>query len=736
MTKLSDSNKDSARLLMEELEPRILLSADLDGVFADHVVTADSAGSMVDSPLVTDEAGESGVPSAAEPRRELIIIDPATPDFQILVTDLINNADDGRQFEIAILDADTDGVVQLNALFTEYSDLDAVHLISHGSDGRIGLGAGDFSLDDLLTSAQDVQAWGDAFTEDGDLLIYGCNLAAGADGQMLIDVLGRLTGTDVAASDDLTGDSERGGDWDLEYQVGKVETGVALSAQAQANWSGVLNDGPSLLIGTKSDVGSPSGAPGLDSWTAGEALQFSDPNLALEPGTTNGTFSSLINFDSFAADLDMQMTGLHYVSSDITVGGANAIDLRAGDLLLSVRAAETLTSTNSLTVSAGDVFVFRPDNPGDYSSGTFTMLLENPFASNIQSISLVEQDTLVGDVVLQAGTFLYSRPGGSFRDNIYMYVADDVGAGTTSGTSSVLLDGADIGISASVLGVDVIEEATTIGGAILQVGTILVTIGSESTVGDNALSVTRQDIFTLDVTMTSRFGTAQADATLLFEGADVNFNANGEDIQALSFFHDQAPGLDLDVDDSSGALSADFNTIFAPGGGPIAITDVDATVIDNDSATLDSITITITNLLDGANEILSADTTGTLITASYVGAVLTLSGTDSVANYQQVLRTIAYDNTSLTPDPADRLITFVASDGIHTGNIAVTTVSAADTNPPTVGVNTGSTVLEGGTDPIPNTELRYADSEQGAGSVTYLRAGCGQCDVHDHRSGG
>ena len=67
--------------------------------------------------------------------------------------------------------------------------------------------------------------------------------------------------------------------------------------------------------------------------------------------------------------------------------------------------------------------------------------------------------------------------------------------------------------------------------------------------------------------------------------------------------------------------------------------------------------VTITNLLDGTDELLAADTTGTLIVASYDSATgtLTLSGSDSAANYQQVLRTIAYDNASDTPDTLESI---------------------------------------------------------------------------------
>jgi HlyD family secretion protein len=79
----------------------------------------------------------------------------------------------------------------------------------------------------------------------------------------------------------------------------------------------------------------------------------------------------------------------------------------------------------------------------------------------------------------------------------------------------------------------------------------------------------------------------------------------------------------------------------------------------------------------GAFESLSASTTGTRITAHYEAAtgVLTLSGQDSVANYQRVLRTVTYSNTSQAPNTTPRTLTFVASDGTRDGNIGTATVT-------------------------------------------------------------
>ena len=163
----------------------------------------------------------------------------------------------------------------------------------------------------------------------------------------------------------------------------------------------------SLYLSTAGDVISPSGAPGLDSWGKDEGLAFGGPGLNYGPGATAGSFSSQFRVADFGGDADF--TAIHYVPTDITVGSANAIDLFAGDLLLSTKGDETLTSTNTLAVQKKDVFVFRPDTPGDYSAGTFIMLLDNLDDKEIKAITLVEQDTVVGGSTVQAGTFLLDR---------------------------------------------------------------------------------------------------------------------------------------------------------------------------------------------------------------------------------------------------------------------------------------------------------------------------------------
>ena len=59
-------------------------------------------------------------------------------------------------------------------------------------------------------------------------------------------------------------------------------------------------------------------------------------------------------------------------------------------------------------------------------------------------------------------------------------------------------------------------------------------------------------------------------------------------------------------------------------------------------------------------------------------ASLTLSGVDTVAIYQQVLRTVTYDNSSQDPNLTDRSITFVANDGTDNSNVGTTTVMMSE----------------------------------------------------------
>ncbi|MCP3882828.1 MAG: DUF4347 domain-containing protein, partial [Sulfitobacter sp.] len=173
-------------------------------------------------------------------RQELVLMDPATRDYQQLTDDILAQSDEERTIEVVLLDSQEDGIGQISDILSGYSNLAAVHLISHGGAGEIHMGDGGVGLAALQAQADAVTAWSAALDENEDFLIYGCDLASTGEGELFVDTLAQLTGADVAASDDLTGHRSLGGNWDLEVQVGDIESGPLIDQQAQDLWVNAL----------------------------------------------------------------------------------------------------------------------------------------------------------------------------------------------------------------------------------------------------------------------------------------------------------------------------------------------------------------------------------------------------------------------------------------------------------------------------------------------------------------
>ncbi|MFN6536137.1 MAG: hypothetical protein RM021_007150 [Nostoc sp. EkiNYC01] len=175
-----------------------------------------------------------------------------------------------------------------------------------------------------------------------------------------------------------------------------------------------------------------------------------------------------------------------------------------------------------------------------------------------------------------------------------------------------------------------------------------------------------------------------------------SFDSNGNPEyagQSYVLYGNAAPVLDLNGAGAGINYAATFNAT------PVAVVDsTKLTVTDTNTSTLKQATITITNRQNGTAESLSATTTSTSISASYnaTTGILTLSGTDTLANYQKVLRTVTYNNTAATPNTTTRIIQFVVDDGqahSNTSKVATTTLKVIAPITGTAGADTlvGST---------------------------------------------
>lgn len=222
--------------MFEELEPRLLLSADWNAVLGDPAPLEEPAIVQIVATPATNEPAAA----AATQRKELIVIDTRVPDYAAVVNDFLSRSTSERSFEILILNEREDGIGRVADALSSGERYDAVHLVSHGADGAVQLGSTTIDAASLVDRAAGFQAWAGGLTEDADILIYGCGVAATGAGQALVAALSNLTGADVAASEDETGAAARGGDWDLEYGSGNIDTAVALSTSFQQEWNGLL----------------------------------------------------------------------------------------------------------------------------------------------------------------------------------------------------------------------------------------------------------------------------------------------------------------------------------------------------------------------------------------------------------------------------------------------------------------------------------------------------------------
>jgi len=247
------------RPLIEALEPRLLFSATADiAVFADGAsdgqylaqaadevdlvsIYMPSEPLMMDSPT-TDVDPQSDLPLSENSAITIVIfVDTAVENYATLVED-IRARGAADSVAIVYLDSAKDGIGQISDYLAGASGLSAIHIISHGIAGNLQLGTQVLNENNINQFKDQLAGWQTALGADADILLYGCDLAANQSGLNFLRHLSDLTGADVAASNDLTGNSRPDADWILEERIGTVETASLFAANQPMEWQGTLAD--------------------------------------------------------------------------------------------------------------------------------------------------------------------------------------------------------------------------------------------------------------------------------------------------------------------------------------------------------------------------------------------------------------------------------------------------------------------------------------------------------------
>jgi len=151
-------------------------------------------------------------------RREIIVVDTSIADYQHII-----DAATQKGIEVLCVSGD-EGLEGLAKKIQQYEHIDTLHLVSHGSAGQIHVGKDTLSSGTLAEHESHLSLIKSSLSDEGELLIYGCDVASGEQGQQFVELLSQTLSKDVAASNDLTGSFTQGGNWRLEEASGAIES--------------------------------------------------------------------------------------------------------------------------------------------------------------------------------------------------------------------------------------------------------------------------------------------------------------------------------------------------------------------------------------------------------------------------------------------------------------------------------------------------------------------------------
>ncbi|MCF7545763.1 beta strand repeat-containing protein, partial [Pseudomonas petrae] len=150
------------------------------------------------------------------------------------------------------------------------------------------------------------------------------------------------------------------------------------------------------------------------------------------------------------------------------------------------------------------------------------------------------------------------------------------------------------------------------------------------------------------------------------------------------------------VDPNGGGNGTNSETTFTEGQAGVSIAD-QLTVTDADSPTLQGAKVTLTNAQDADTLVVGSPNANIAVTTATVNGqiVLTLTGAATAAEYEAVIKSITFQNSSQDPSVADRTITVTVNDGQNDSVPATSIVHV-------VAVNDAPTVTFTSTDYVEN----------------------------------
>ncbi|OQS33721.1 hypothetical protein B0T39_20605 [Chromobacterium haemolyticum] len=648
----------------------------------------------------------------AAPAKQVVFVESNVVNYQSLLSQM------PAGMEVVVLNAGQDGLSQMAEWAKTHHGYAAIHVISHGQSGDLMLGSVELTTAKLDSRQADLKTIGQALRADGDILLYGCDIAAGSSGAAFVSALSRYTQADVAASTDATGAARLGGDWTLERNSGHIDvdalhfsydallarpvtgtTDFTTSDGNTYNPSGsVVNAGNlqgwdfSLQLGSTNNGGQTIIVEKAGSVTTETVDGYSDGTIPISYFSVKSNDSSrftlnsigvvLNGFDSGTAGGNLQLVG--YINGS-AVSGAT-LTLNVGDVLQG---------------SGGLVTFNVSGNSAFQGIDSFRVLAAN--GHNVTG--------MIGIGAINAINFGFApaltASGGSSAYSSGTGTAVTVDSGITlSDSDSSTQASATVSITSNFhSGEDVLaftNNGSTMGNitASYNSGTGVLTLTSS---GATATLAQWQAALRAVTYSDSSLSPNTSSRTISFAINDGAINSSAV-TKTVTVAADAAPVI--------GNLNGD-NPTFAEKGGAVKLdTGTAVTVTDSDTPNFNSGNLTVHISANGQSglDVLGIDTSGTVTLSSgtSVGSVVTVGGVsigviaasgDGVGGHDLIVTfnsnatpsrvatlvaALTYNNTSNDPNTATRTVNVSVNDGRGgTGSSNVTVAVAAVNDAPT-----------------------------------------------------
>ena len=191
-------------------------------------------------PMSKPAAGSLGPTTSAETARaqldassqktvqQIVFVDPSVTDYTQLIQDIVrgNAGSQGQQARsfnsgtwseqaglvhkgfdsnkattfddngtlVVVLNGNEDGIDQITQVLSQYRNVSAVYILSHGAQGLVTLGTSVFDAQSLQSRLGEISGWSSSLAPGADILLYGCDVAEGQAGINFVNDLSAATG--------------------------------------------------------------------------------------------------------------------------------------------------------------------------------------------------------------------------------------------------------------------------------------------------------------------------------------------------------------------------------------------------------------------------------------------------------------------------------------------------------------------------------------------------------------